>query len=83
MAAWKKQRYHEQEEYASFKELLQVPVDDAQDIIANRFPIPRYVETEQGGSQVHWHSSLSSLDLLISHRNDQDKSAKLKVKIYR
>lgn len=55
MAAWKKQGYHEQEEYASFKDLLQVPVDDAQDIIANRFPIPRYVETEQGGSQVHWH----------------------------
>ena len=57
MAAWKKQGYQEQEEYASFKELLQVPVDDAQDILANRFPIPRYVETEQGGSQVSWHSS--------------------------
>lgn len=52
MAAWKKEGYHEQEEYASFKDLLQSPVDDAQDILATRFPIPRYVETEQGGSQV-------------------------------
>lgn len=52
MAAWKREGYHEQEEYAVFKELLQSPVDDAQDILATRFPIPRYVETEQGGSQV-------------------------------
>lgn len=52
MQAWKKEGYHEQEDYAYFKELLQSPVDDAQDILATRFPIPRYVETEQGGSQV-------------------------------
>ena len=52
MAAWKKEGYHEKEEYSTFKELLQAPVDDAQDILATRFPIPRYVETEQGGSQV-------------------------------
>lgn len=52
MAAWKKEGYHEKEEYATFKSLLEAPVEDAQDLLCNRFPIPRYVETEQGGSQV-------------------------------
>lgn len=62
MAAWKREGYHEQEEYAVFKELLQSPVDDAQDILATRFPIPRYVETEQGGSQVRsWEVEFISI----------------------
>lgn len=29
IANWKKLRYHEQEQYASFKQLLQCPLDDA------------------------------------------------------
>jgi protein transport protein SEC23 len=39
-------------EYESFRQLLQAPVDDAEEILATRFPIPRYIVTEQGGSQV-------------------------------
>ena len=39
-------------EYENFKQLLEAPVTDAQEILANRFPMPRYIDTEQGGSQV-------------------------------
>lgn len=67
MAAWKREGYHEQEEYLSFKELLQSPIDDAQDILATRFPIPRYVETEQGGSQARF--LLSKVNPSQTHNN--------------
>lgn len=67
MSAWKKEGYHEKEEYATFKELLQAPVDDAQDILATRFPIPRYVDTEQGGSQARF--LLSKVNPSQTHNN--------------
>lgn len=39
-------------EYENFKHLLQAPVDDAQELLHTRFPMPRYIDTEHGGSQV-------------------------------
>lgn len=39
-------------EYENFKHLLQAPLDDAQEILQTRFPMPRYIHTEHGGSQV-------------------------------
>lgn len=39
-------------EYENFRHLLQAPVDDAQEILHTRFPMPRYIDTEHGGSQV-------------------------------
>ncbi|XP_045600749.1 protein transport protein Sec23A isoform X3 [Procambarus clarkii] len=67
MAAWKREGYQDQEEYATFKDLLQSPIDDAQDILATRFPIPRYVETEQGGSQARF--LLSKVNPSQTHNN--------------
>lgn len=59
IALWRKQGYQNQPEYENFKQLLQAPVDDAQEILQTRFPMPRYIDTEAGGSQVsygfiHW-----------------------------
>ena len=42
--------YQNRPEYSNFKQLLQAPVDDAQEILKTRFPMPRYIDTEQGGS---------------------------------
>jgi len=67
MQSWKKEGYHEQEEYKSFKDLLTAPVEDAQEILATRFPIPRYVETEQGGSQARF--LLSKVNPSQTHNN--------------
>ena len=44
--------YQNRPEYSNFRQLLQAPVDDAQEILKTRFPMPRYIDTEQGGSQV-------------------------------
>lgn len=47
-------------EYENFRHLLQAPVDDAQEILHSRFPMPRYIDTEHGGSQV------STVNLLVT-----------------
>lgn len=52
IAQWKKAGYHNDPQYESFRQLLQGPVDDAGEILQVRFPMPRYIETEHGGSQV-------------------------------
>lgn len=57
--AWKKQNYHEDPSHENFRQLLQAPADDAQEILQNRFPVPRYVQTEKGGSQVGYCSLLN------------------------
>ena len=52
MHQWRKAGYQDLPEYENFKQLLQAPVDDAQEILRTRFPMPRYIDTEAGGSQV-------------------------------
>lgn len=54
-------------EYENFKHLLQAPLDDAQEILQTRFPMPRYIHTEHGGSQVR--KFLEELFLLLPTAN--------------
>lgn len=53
-------------EYENFKHLLQAPVDDAQELLHTRFPMPRYIDTEHGGSQVGALSNLPTAQLINS-----------------
>ena len=69
IAQWRAAGYQHQPEYANFKQLLEAPVADAQEVIISnektsvmpleqvlltRFPVPRYIDTEQGGSQARF-----------------------------
>lgn len=54
-------------EYDNFRQLLQAPVDDAQEILLTRFPMPRYIDTEQGGSQARF--LLSKVNPSQTHNN--------------
>ncbi|CED82394.1 protein transporter sec23 [Phaffia rhodozyma] len=65
MAQWRKAGYHEQEGYENFAELLTAPVTDAQDLLGDRLPIPRYVTCDQGGSQARF--LLSKLNPSTNH----------------
>lgn len=65
VAQWRKAGYQEQEGYENFKELLEAPVVDAQDLLADRFPIPRYIVCDQGGSQARF--LLSKLNPSTTH----------------
>uniref|UniRef100_A0A8C9FP37 Protein transport protein SEC23 n=1 Tax=Pavo cristatus TaxID=9049 RepID=A0A8C9FP37_PAVCR len=53
IAQWRKSGYQDMPEYENFHHLLQAPIDDAQEILHSRFPMPRYIDTEHGGSQVY------------------------------
>jgi protein transport protein SEC23 len=67
IAAWKKLNYQNQPEYENFAQLLQAPVDDAQEILQARFPMPRYVVTDSGGSQARF--LLSKVNPSQTHNN--------------
>ena len=48
ISKWVKLGYQDMEEYAHFSTLLQIPRDDAQIILNQRFPVPKLQETEFG-----------------------------------
>ncbi|XP_037805622.1 protein transport protein Sec23A isoform X2 [Lucilia sericata] len=67
IAQWRALKYQDMPEYENFKQLLQAPVDDAQEILLTRFPMPRYIDTEHGGSQARF--LLSKVNPSQTHNN--------------
>ncbi|XP_037963230.1 protein transport protein Sec23A isoform X1 [Plutella xylostella] len=67
IAQWRALRYQDMAEYENFKQLLRAPVDDAQEILQTRFPVPRYIDTEHGGSQARF--LLSKVNPSQTHNN--------------
>jgi protein transport protein SEC23 len=65
IAAWKKQNYQEKPGYESFKLFLEAPINDANDLMMSRFPLPRYVVCDQGSSQARF--LLSRVNPSITH----------------
>jgi len=65
--AWRKMNYQNDPQYASFKQLLEAPVADAAAILADRFPVPRYIVTEHEGSQARF--LLSKVNPSVTHNN--------------
>ncbi|KAM9289955.1 LOW QUALITY PROTEIN: protein transport protein Sec23A [Cariama cristata] len=65
IAQWRKSGYQDMPEYENFHHLLQAPIDDAQEI-HSRFPMPRYIDTEHGGSQARFLLSKVNLQ---THNN--------------
>merc|ERR1719410_1799055 len=55
--AWYDQGYQDIDEYANFKALLQAPAAHAKQILADRFPVPKFVQTNAGGSQARFVTS--------------------------
>ncbi|XP_061761986.1 protein transport protein Sec23A [Nerophis ophidion] len=67
VSQWRKAGYQDMSEYDSFRHLLQAPVDDAQELLHARFPMPRYIDTEHGGSQARF--LLSKVNPSQTHNN--------------
>uniref|UniRef100_A0A667XEQ5 Protein transport protein SEC23 n=1 Tax=Myripristis murdjan TaxID=586833 RepID=A0A667XEQ5_9TELE len=67
VSQWRKAGYQEMPEYENFRHLLQAPVDDAQELLHTRFPMPRYIDTEHGGSQARF--LLSKVNPSQTHNN--------------
>ncbi|KJX92788.1 transport protein sec23 [Zymoseptoria brevis] len=54
MAEWRKAGYQDMEGYENFRELLDAPKQDAKDLIQDRFPLPRFIVCDAGGSQARF-----------------------------
>jgi len=67
IAAWRKEGYQDKEGYESFKHLLEAPKTDANELIMNRFPLPRYVVCDQGSSQARF--LLSKVNPSLTHNS--------------
>ncbi|KAI1910606.1 GTPase-activating protein S23 [Ophidiomyces ophidiicola] len=65
MAAWRKADYQNQEGYENFKAILEQPKEDARDLLQDRFPLPRFIICDAGGSQARF--LLSKLNPSTTH----------------
>merc|ERR1711967_31426 len=55
--AWYEAGYQEQEQYSNLKNLLNQPQEDVKEILGNRFPVPKLIQTNAGGSQARFLTS--------------------------
>lgn len=67
IAAWKKANYHEQPGYEYFAQLIAAPINDANDLMLNRFPLPRYIVCDQNSSQARF--LLSKVNPSLTHNS--------------
>jgi protein transport protein SEC23 len=65
IAQWRKQGFQDDPKYENLKQLLAAPKDDAQLILKERFPYPRYIECDQYSSQARF--MYASIDPAITH----------------
>merc|ERR1719502_608544 len=54
---WWEAGYQEKEEYANFKALIMAPAEDCKQIMNSRFPVPKFIQTNAGGSQARFLTS--------------------------
>lgn len=54
IAEWKKAKYHELEEYKYLADFLAEPKKEAAELLFDRFPLPRFIDTEEGASQARF-----------------------------
>lgn len=51
IAQWRDAGYQNQPEHANFKRLLEQPKEHAQELMSNRFPVPRFILCDENKSQ--------------------------------
>lgn len=54
IAEWRKAGYQDLPEYSNLKALLEEPKQEAAELLTDRFPLPRFIDTEEGGSQARF-----------------------------
>jgi protein transport protein SEC23 len=70
IAIWREQGLQTQPEYAHFKELLESPISEAEQILAERFPSPQVLVCDQNSSQARF--LVSQLNNSISQQSGDD-----------
>lgn len=67
VAAWRRQGYQDDPEFIGFKEFLELPRLEAAELLIDRFPLPRFIDTEDGGSQARF--LMSKLNPSTTYKN--------------
>lgn len=67
IALWRKAGYQDQPDHENFKALLEAPRAEAAELLVDRFPLPRFIDTDAGGSQARF--LLSKLNPSNTHQN--------------
>lgn len=62
ISAWYEAGYQDDPNYASFKQLLTAPAEDAKVILQDRFPVPKFIQTNANGSQARFLKSAVNPD---------------------
>jgi len=68
--AWYDARYQDKGEHSNFKELLMAPAVDAKQVLKDRFPVPKFVQTNAGGSQARHLTSRVNPSTTYHHQID-------------
>lgn len=66
IAQWRRAGYQDQENHENFRDLLQAPRTEASELLVDRFPLPRFIDTDAGGSQARF--LLSKLNPSNTHQ---------------
>eukprot|EP00742_Colponemidia_sp_Colp-10_P002689 GILJ01002874.1.p1 GENE.GILJ01002874.1~~GILJ01002874.1.p1 ORF type:complete len:758 (+),score=106.72 GILJ01002874.1:32-2305(+) len=74
IAQWRDAKYHEMPEHGAFRQLLFAPKEDAKLILEERFPTPKYVETDQGGSQARF--LMARVNPSVTHNSNPNDMGK-------
>ncbi|KAG7661938.1 SEC23 [[Candida] subhashii] len=69
IAQWRKAGYQNQPEYENFKTMLEEPKQEAAELLVDRYPLPRFIDTEEGGSQARF--LYSKLNPSTSYNNPE------------
>lgn len=67
IAQWRHAGYQDQENHENFRDLLQAPRTEASELLVDRFPLPRFIDTDAGGSQARF--LLSKLNPSNTYQN--------------
>lgn len=67
IAQWRRAGYQDQDNHENFRELLQAPRTEASELLVDRFPLPRFIDTDAGGSQARF--LLAKLNPSNTHQN--------------
>ncbi|EPZ32639.1 Sec23/Sec24, trunk domain-containing protein [Rozella allomycis CSF55] len=73
VASWRDNGFLDNPDYAHLKDFFDAPPADAQDLLMDRFPLPRYVVCDQNGSQARF--LLSKLNPSQTHSNSGTSQA--------
>ena len=75
IAQWRKLNYHNDPSYENFKKLLEAPIIDAQSLLMERNPPPKFIQCDQHSSQARF--LLARLNPSVTHRSENVRDSDL------